>query len=115
MARMSKKYMEQVMSTVPQNIKKLTLKQKKNVLSFYAENASNSVYSSYFGFHRLDMEWIKENHEALAKSIQVLEEEKEQRLQIARKQAHLENEAARMHGTLKGVKKTTKRKAKKKK
>ncbi len=115
MPRISKKYMEQVMSTVPQNIKKLTLKQKKNVLSFHAENASASVYSSYFGFHRLDIAWIKENHEVLAKSIQVLEDEKEKRLRIARKQAHLENEAARLHGTLRGAEKVTIKKAKKKK
>jgi hypothetical protein len=103
------------MSTVPQNIKKLTLKQKKNVLSFHAENAPPSVYSSYFGFHRLDIAWIKENHEVFAKSIQILEEEREERTRIARKQAHLENEAARLHGTLKGVEKVMIKKGKKKK
>jgi len=110
---MSKKYLEQVMSTVPANIKKLSLKQKKNVLSFHAENASVTVYSSYFGFHRLDIEWIKENHEALAKSIKIEEKEKEERMQAARQQANLENEAARLYGTLKGVKNVGKAKKKK--
>ena len=114
MPRMSKKYMDQTMSSAPENIKKLTLKQKKSVLSFYNESASPTVYSSYFGFHRLDIEWVKENYETLKYFIQKKEAEKEVRLQAARKQAQVENEQARIHGTLGGGKKPLKRKNKKK-
>jgi hypothetical protein len=103
------------MSTATVNIKKLTFKEKKDVLSFHDEVASLSVYSSYFGFNRLDVEWIREHHEVLSRSVEIQAEEKEKRLQIARKQAHLENEAARLHGTLKGIEKVTIKKVKKKK
>tara|TARA_Y100000588_G_scaffold347767_1_gene396830 strand:+ start:284 stop:619 length:336 start_codon:yes stop_codon:yes gene_type:complete len=110
MYRSRKKYLDQVMALAPENIKKLSLKQMKNVLSFHSENASVSVYSSYFGFHRLDIAWVKENAGALEHFIEKKEAEKEQRLDHARKQAHLENEQGRLYGTLKGLKKGRKKK-----
>jgi len=112
---LSKKHVEKIMSTATNNIQKLTFKQKRDVLSFYDEVASLSVYSSYFGFNRLDVEWVREHHEVLSRSLEMQAEDKEKRLQIARKQADIENEAARLHGTLKRVEKVTIKKAKKKK
>ncbi len=110
MPRRTKKYMDQIMSLAPENIRKLSLKQMKNVLSFHSENASPSVYSSYFGFHRLDIDWVKENFEVIDYFVKKKEDEKETRLKMARKQAHLENEQGRLYGTLKGLKKGRKKK-----